>query len=381
MALDNERFKRFERHIDNVNEVISAEDVNALGEMLEQEEKQRFALQDSDFSSKALFTMQNHVEANSLWLDEFADNSKLDTVKTELYLSPEDSSITFNLTDIEVTAWVYSKPYNIRDGANVQKFMLMVNEYKPTGSQIVYDISNNNVNWYPINANEGTLMTVPVGGTKICIRARMTRQKSTIFPRIDAWGVIFVNPRANQIDIDPGDDPVDPGVTPTVTVHHQDLLDIKPDDHHSMAHKHNGNDGSGTVSHKSLTDIGQDDHHSMIHHHGGLEGYNEKIDLATEVKGNLGIENMPLSLIFGIPGLNELDYNNAGRVIGVRGPEEDIYLVYDIAGNLDQAVTIKLGIASIETLIRTEGRLTGIDKRIKDAVEAEVQEIISRSRS
>lgn len=364
------RYVQFTPKTDGTNEVISAEHINTLQDVSERTQQGIFKAQDRDFLDKALFVLEHHRMMNAMWLDVFENTSKVNLRKsTGVVFSETEQGISLlnDYTDGEI----YSVVHQNVNGANIKQVLVIGNGFAPPNTSIKLSISNNGTDWVQIDTASDSTVTLPTDGTYIIMRAVLSRNElDDQSPRLDAWAVLYKDPKNDVITLpDGGDinlrpDPPEGGdggdngsgdgggnFPDIINIMHGQLMGVGPDDHHPQKHSHNGLDGSGLVSHTDLTDIGEDDHHSKNHKHG--EDGIDKVDLTTDVTGSLPLANLSHQVWTGKPGSTGLyfDPKIGDKLVYVKTPDDETYMFYDLVEDrLDHTITIVQGIAVYEKL-------------------------------
>lgn len=368
---DETRYQRFIAHQNNVNEIIEASDINLIQTTLESTQVKIFNSSDQTFYEKSLFILDNHTILNSLYIDIFENTSKLDLIRsTNLTFSEAEKAIV--ISDSNVETIVYSKFFQNQSGGNIKDVMITAQIYKPSASVIEFEISNNQINYYPIDLEK--IFTIPTSGTGFTVRIRMTKTYNGESPVVYGFSVLYKDPKyivdlKSVITLDENDI--------YKLTSHKDLVDITPDDHHPMAHSHNGLDGSGLVNHNDLVNIGEDDHHPKNHQH-GVDGVS-KINLETDVQGTLAIEYISPFVSIGKAGITTLIYNPLmeDKLVKISGPDEIVYLQYDWAneGRLNKIYTLKNDFLILEQLAYSDGLLTGTSKQLLQYTQEDLDEL------
>lgn len=353
------RYVSFKEKLDNSNEIISAEHINTLQDVSERTQQGVFKSQDRDFLDKALFVLEHHRFLNAMWIDLFEDTTKVNVRgSTGVQFSETEQGIV--LLDQYNTGEVISTIYRTPNTTQVNDILLIANGYTPIGSSIRIFFSNNNVNWTPIVSGSDATIKIPFEGNMIVLKAVLERVDfSTDSPRLDAWAILYKDEKNDLIEL-PDGSLINPnegggdgsgGFGSIVELMHSQLMGVGPDDHHAQSHSHDGTDGSGLVSHSSLIHIGEDDHHSKDHQH-GVDGVS-LIDLSTDVKGSLPLDNLSYKLWTGKPGSTGLHFDPTigDKLVYVKSPDDETYMFYDMAEDrLSHTITIVQGIAVWEKL-------------------------------
>lgn len=255
---NNDRYKEFSLHQDNVQEIISAGDINAIQDQVQANEENVFEVRDEQFLEKCLFVLDNHPVVNALWIDNLESTNNLNMVSfSGLQYKAEESAVS--LADAYTYGTVTTMSYTPATGSSIQSLILMVEDYVPTNSSISYSVSNDGgKSWTPIIKNQSTVTTLSATGTSLQIQARLTRTDAGgDSPVIYAMALLYEDAVYSPYIPDSM-----PASTPFSTViSHSDLADVWPDQHHPQVHTHDGTDGSGRVFHKDLMGITEDDHH------------------------------------------------------------------------------------------------------------------------
>lgn len=386
------RFTKYPRHADNIGEIISAEDVNQLQREIEDQQRDIYDLRDVDFEKKTLFVLENHPVVNSMLVDKLDDDNNINKeLMNHVMYSENERAVAFHKDSTLLEDSIEFDEIVHRKGLPIAKVLLMVDDYKPNGTDIEYQVSNNGVDYYTIEPNQSQVLKVPHSGARLRLRAVFKRNEFTVSPRLDAWALLYEDTSYSVNLFDGYFDFGDAGEGKQDDIKHyhshHDLLDVGPDDHHPQEHSHDGTDGSGTISHNNLTDIGPDDHHPKNHRH-GFDGV-DPVDVGTDIKGVIGYPHLPQTLWTGFPGPLRL-YRNPEQepfndtLVRAKGPDEDTYLIFDDEGYLMKVVTIFREVATIEYLLWDDYEyadgmemrtLMGTDKEIKDIQDEEVQQI------
>lgn len=393
MAEDG-RYVRYVPKVDDANEVISAEHINALQDTSERTQQGIFKSQDRDFLDKALFLLEHNRNVNGLWIDLLEDISKINLTRTvNLTFSEVESGIVFpDDSDGVNEGYLYARSYNNPNNSTMNKVMVIVSAYVPEGTSLTVEVSNNEADWVEVSAVNGELTELPTEGSSLYLRARFARAEGvTASPRLDAWAMLYYDVKTDIIDMPDGSqviikDPTDNSgdLSGIINIMHNQLMGIGPNDHHPQEHAHDGKDGSGLISHSNLIEVGPDDHHPKAHYHG--EDGIPYVRLNSDVVGTLPVENLSYQLWTGKPGVTGLyfDANLDDRLTYVKTPDDETYLFYDIPNDrLDHTITIVQGVASWEQMIyglnpKGDVILQGTDKKLYDANDPQIRNEIDK---
>lgn len=189
--MNSRTYTRFIPHENNVNQVIDAEHINVLQETLEDTQEEVFRQADTAFLHQCLFTLEHHPDANAMIVDLLEDSSKWNhgTMENVSY----DSDIHSLVLDApnQTEGKVVSKVIYNKTGKPFRKLLLLVDEYKPLGTDIQYEVSHDNINYYSITPNIATPMTLPNEKAQLFLRVTFRRDAFDVVPRIDAWALLY----------------------------------------------------------------------------------------------------------------------------------------------------------------------------------------------
>lgn len=396
MQFDEGRYQRFDTKYDNSNEVISADHINALQGASERTQQGIFRAQDRDFLDKALFILEHHRLLNGMWIDLLENTSRTDLPRsTQLVFSEVEQGVVFPDGSTAVEGYLFSKPYINPHGSNMKKVMVIAAGYTPDNTALTIEISNNNTDWYPVPLQESEPLEIPTDGSRLYLRANFHRTNALVSPRLDAWAILFYDPKNDVITLPDGTEvaprPGDgSGDEPNslIKLMHSQLMGVTPDDHHPQQHSHDGTDGSGLISHSALIEVGPDDHHPKAHYH-GQDGV-PYVRLDQDVIGTLPLENLSYQMWTGRPGTTGLyfDPSMGDKLVYVKTPDDETYMFYDlVADRLDHTINIVQGIAVWEQLIfgdytngagETTVVLQGTEKTHYDATDPMIQNEIAK---
>ena len=150
----NRTFTKFQRHIDNANETISASDINKVQKSVNTNEDDIAALKNERFMDKVLFSFDNNLYVNSLFSDDYGDlrNVDIDRCKN---IEHNTSEMYIAVSDGEVEAEVYTSKIRstLGDTITLNDFFLVTDEYCPHGTKIVHYLITDHGEVYPIEAN------------------------------------------------------------------------------------------------------------------------------------------------------------------------------------------------------------------------------------
>lgn len=299
--VDTERFVRFRRKADNVNQKITAADVNIIQRVIEHNQLLLFEIRDKDFKQECQYALEHHPGVNVLWFDLMQNTEKLDLINSsEVKFDEAERAVVFDPDSTSLTGIVYSKPYININNLPIKNFILLGNFYIPPECSIKFQVSNNGgQDFFEIDPlRQNPITELPTDGYVLVIRAEMTRLDTYITPRIDSWALLYWDLAIANL-------PLPDGTVEKLVAERGDVGEV--------GCIYDNLDPEGGVIrpiqyHYELPDIGPNDHHAKNHHHG--QGGIDLIDLGTDVTGVLGPENLPPGVSESVTDHNQL--NNIG---------------------------------------------------------------------
>lgn len=336
---DYNRYQRFQRRQDNVNQVVSAQDINQVQSTLETVQREIFGVKDTDFLQKALFALDHNPLVNVMFIDLMDDTDKIDSnAVRELTFFTEERGWAFPTDSKQLQGTLVSRIFTASTRSAIKSILLLTSAYLPEGSTATYEVTADNKHWYPITPDSITELP-NWHGYQLRVRCTLRRTSSEIQPIIYGWALLYHDPKVGAIQLDTGEWVAPPGDDDdTYTMRHEDLLGIGPDDHHPQEHAHDGIDGSGRISHKVLLDIGPDDHHPKIHRHGADDI--PPVDLGTDVAGTLPVTHLSTSVFLDPQGDTVIVKDKlTDQVVRVESPDGITHMTYDEEGRLIEART------------------------------------------
>ncbi len=191
--MENRIYTKFQRHVNNSNEVVNADHINVVQQAVNEAESNIVSLRDYDFMDKVMTTFENNLYANSMFANEINDQEYIDGTlsKNISYINEERSIIVNNASGAGelITTTIQS---SLGDGAFLNDFFLVVDQYVPVGASINYFLINQAGDKYPINPNTPkTPLHVYANITGFKIKAEMTKNALGETPKIFALAVLF----------------------------------------------------------------------------------------------------------------------------------------------------------------------------------------------
>jgi hypothetical protein len=184
------RYTDFVPHMDNTGEIISAEDVNEIQDVLEVTQKEIFIQQNKDFLQKHLGNLENHPEINALWIELLNSDSCINMADSQDIVYSADELAVLLAPD-KSFGTVVSAAYASPNGCLFTNIVLYVNSTVSNGGSINYEISNNGLDYFVIIPNTGEMFTFPTEGNTLILRAKIT--DSIQSSKISSWAVLYTD--------------------------------------------------------------------------------------------------------------------------------------------------------------------------------------------
>lgn len=178
---------RFERHYDNIGEVIAAQHVNELQDVININEQNILLLKDVDFENYALWVLEHSPEYKRLWVDTFGDTSRIDSSKSlGVIFMPQERLV--RVRQDQVYGELYSVEY-VDAEVPISQVLLLATISRPvTDDHVIFEINVNGAGWQPIE--RGVPFTPTVPGDRFQLRAKMTRS-SDYGPSLYRWALLW----------------------------------------------------------------------------------------------------------------------------------------------------------------------------------------------
>lgn len=189
----NRTFTKFQRHMDNANEVVSANDINEVQKSVNATEKDLSNIKNDRFMDKVLFSFDNNLYVNSLFTDEYGDlrNVNINICKNVQHNSDERYiTILKGFSEAEVyTTKIIS---TLGEGISLNDFFLVTDEYCPHGTKILHYLITDKGTIYPIQANSTkTPCNILDGVSYAVIKSVLIRNMQGEAPKIYGIAVSF----------------------------------------------------------------------------------------------------------------------------------------------------------------------------------------------
>lgn len=199
MADQFRTYTKFTRHVDNAKEVISASDINKIQSAVNTGETHIIKLNANDFLQRALFAFDNNFYVNSMFADTLENLQYIDMSRSTNILYNEKEKSLY-LGDMSDKGSVITVPMSSTNETPMNDFVLLVDEYIPVGASIKYFLSVNNIDFYPIKANDVNnpnhfnVEYDPGSILNLILRIELTKNFAGESPRVSGYVVMYNDP-------------------------------------------------------------------------------------------------------------------------------------------------------------------------------------------
>lgn len=182
----NKQISKFKSQINQAS-TVNAEDINKISLAVENAQKVLIDLSDESFKNKVFFALENNIDINSAFIDDFSDSNYINVFKSKAYTyNSQEKSISA----VNETAQVYSIKYMSKLKGTIQNVILLVDDYIPNGASINYFISIDDNNYYPIKKNKEVPTDIKEGAVCV-IKAVLNKNAFGQTPKIYGWAVLY----------------------------------------------------------------------------------------------------------------------------------------------------------------------------------------------
>ena len=185
-------YQRFIPQVDNSYDTIQAEDINELQRAIEKLQEESFTQADNNFLNRCLFSLEHHPDVNSMMVDLLEDGLKFN--QSFMLQTQYDESIKSIVMSGSGEGMAATYPISNPTGNSLMKLVLLVDEHRPEGTSISYEISYDNITYHSIQANKAVPIQPPGEQAQFYFRARFSKEESAEDPRIDAWAILYYDP-------------------------------------------------------------------------------------------------------------------------------------------------------------------------------------------
>ena len=199
MADQFRTYTKFTRHTNNTKEVVNATDINKIQQAINQEEENTAIIHDNAFTSKALFSFDNNFYVNTLFIDTLDNLQYIDMPRSfNIHYSNKEGTIIVG--GLSNTGNLITTPISSTNEVPMNDFVLLTDEYIPVGADIKYYVSVNDIDFYPIKANDVNkpnhfnVEYEPGAILSLKLKIELKKNLSGDSPKISAWCVMFNDP-------------------------------------------------------------------------------------------------------------------------------------------------------------------------------------------
>lgn len=170
---------------------IKSDDINELQEAIQKAFGEIYTQNDTWFELFCLFVLQQQGEVNALFIDRLQDESFFNVAKMKnLGYDKLTKSIGFlNESAYEGTA--VTKTIVSPTEKNIRHILLITNEYKPEGTEILYEISHDGENYVSITPNGYTPITLEQPKPCVYLKIKMKRSSTLHSPKLYSWALLY----------------------------------------------------------------------------------------------------------------------------------------------------------------------------------------------
>ena len=205
MTLDPNRFIKLPPKADNIQQNISATDINIIQDIQEQSQRILFQIRDDNFKQDCQMVLEHHPAVNILWIDLFKNDDRIDLYSSyEVIFDENERAVILNPDSSVLTGFVYSKPYINPSKLPVNDIILLTKYYTPQGTLVKFQISNNGIDYFDIDPSSNPLKHISTDGNTLIIRAELSRSALTNSPRIESWALLWWDPTIGIIALPDG---------------------------------------------------------------------------------------------------------------------------------------------------------------------------------
>ena len=148
------RYTKYKRHVNDSSERIDAQDVNQIQQSINEHQEDTNIIKDTAFQERVYTIFENNLYVNAMFLDVYENGQYIDKASSNNYtLDSELNNICLDKNN--KTGTITSTRIHSVHGEEIEinDFLLITNQYIPTGASIKYYLKLTNGERYPINAN------------------------------------------------------------------------------------------------------------------------------------------------------------------------------------------------------------------------------------
>lgn len=195
-AHDDRVYTKFQRHVDNAEEVISAKHINQVQEALGDTEQNVGKLKDYRFIDSVLFSFDSNLYVNSMFGDEVNNKKYIDfTLSTAIKHDEKERSIYVENKSLAGDVLTTRITSSIDEEVPLNDFFLVTDHYIPQGASIKYHLVTDMNETFPILPNEPKVPTTILNGTpSVRVKAILTKNSLGETPKLYGLALLFFDP-------------------------------------------------------------------------------------------------------------------------------------------------------------------------------------------
>lgn len=193
------KFTKFTRNVDNANDPITATDSNLVQKAVNSAEKEIINVKSDDFLNDVLFTFDNNLYANSLFIDSMDSMEFLNMIKSSgVEYDGDEKAIRLAAGSNE--GYFITHRQTGENITLIDDFILMSDVSIPQGGSVEYYLSTNGINFYPMapNNNKDPLHLGAKAGTQFIMKIVLRRNAQNESPLVQGYSIFFYDEMLEQ---------------------------------------------------------------------------------------------------------------------------------------------------------------------------------------
>ena len=198
---ENERaYTKFKRHVDESHERISANDINKLQTSVQKQELFENRTRDTAFQERIYTIFENNLFVNAMFVDYYENGNYVNLLECNGVSRDEEKQLVtlqpYYSQGVAASSLILSQ---YGPDAEMNDFLLIVNQTVPTGAAVKYFIQGHTGERWPIKENDGrsgSTVHKPMhlsenikNGFKVI--AQLTRNSLDEAPEINGFAVMY----------------------------------------------------------------------------------------------------------------------------------------------------------------------------------------------
>ena len=183
---------KFDYHINNGKEIISADDINKVQQSINNTEKDIIDLYSQTFKAKALFALEHNKNVNSMFMDTLETPYKIYKSVSENIEYDENEKCIRLLKHGAVKEGIFQSTKMVSQySPMINKVLLLVDTDVPKGCKINYFVSSDGVSFFPIKPGGTQPTTLGIMGNALYVKAVLYKNAKLQSPRIFSWALLY----------------------------------------------------------------------------------------------------------------------------------------------------------------------------------------------